>query len=94
MGSMRQRLKRLERRSEIAIPQRDGTVKRFPESALAEAYLNLMDRWRSGAMGGDTPPEHPLLEAARNSSDPTWAQSVWASDPEPLEPIPNMFEGG
>jgi len=51
----------------IAIPQTDGTVKRFPQSAGMDAFMNLMDR--SGA-GEDAPPEHPMIEAARNSSDP------------------------
>jgi len=32
--------------------------------------------------GEDAAPEHPLLEAARNSSDPLWSQSVYAEDPD------------
>lgn len=67
---LRDKLRKLERAAQeemIAIPQTDGTVKRFPQSAGMDAFMNLMDR--SGA-GEDAPPEHPMIEAARNSSDP------------------------
>jgi hypothetical protein len=77
---LRDRLRRLQRVHEkqmIAIPQLDGSVKRFPESALADAFSNSMERLGAGE---DAPPEHPLLEAARNSSDPKWAQSVYTSN--------------
>ena len=69
---MRGRVKRLQRLlacEYVTITQRDGSVKRFPESALADAFLNSMERLGAGE---DAPPEHPLLEAARNSSDPKW----------------------
>jgi hypothetical protein len=37
---------------------------------------------RMGA-GGDAPPEHPLIAAARNSSESKWANSIYAvEDPE------------
>ena len=75
---MRGRLRRLERASKeelISIPQQDGTVARFPRSAYKEAFLNALDR--RGA-GEDAPPRHPLLEAAANSSDPTWRNSFFA----------------
>jgi hypothetical protein len=43
--------------------------------------------------GEDAPPEHPLLEAARNSSDPLWSQSVYAEDPDEwIEPIEDLSE--
>jgi hypothetical protein len=48
---LRDRIKRLERATEgemIVIPQRDGTVRRFPASASADAYLNLCDRLGAG----------------------------------------------
>jgi hypothetical protein len=54
----------------IIIPQRDDTVARFPRSAGEGALVNLMDRL--GAWN-DTPPEHPLIAAARNSSEPEWS---------------------
>ncbi len=85
-------LKRLERdaREEmIEIPQLDGTVKRFPQSEGMDAFLNLMDRMGAGE---DAPPEHPLIAAARNSSDPKWANSFFAVEhpqrwTEPLEDL-------
>ncbi len=77
---LRDKLKRLEREAQggyIEIPQIDGTVARFPASASREAFKNLMDRMGAGE---DRPPEHPMLEAVRNSSDPEWAGSFLACD--------------
>ena len=74
----RDALRRLERRAEedmILIPQQDGTVARFPESALQEAFLCAMTRLRGGP---DVPPRHPLLEAARNSSDLRWRERYFS----------------
>ncbi len=80
---LRDRLRRLEREAEgemLIVPQRDGTVARFPASASEEAFINFMDRLGAGE---DAPPEHPLIAAARNSSDPKWSGSfVAAEDPE------------
>jgi hypothetical protein len=87
-------LKRLERdaREEmVEIPQQDGTVARFPMSALPEAFINSVER--AGA-GEDAPPEHPLSVAARNSSDPKWSGSFYAAG-EPGEwvrPIEDLSE--
>lgn len=78
--SSRGRLRRLERLLEgeaIVIPQRDGTVKKFPRPAGEEAFMNLMDRLGAG---GGAPPEHPLIAAARNSSDPAWSGSFFAAE--------------
>lgn len=92
--SFRDRLRRFERAAEeemIVIPQQDGTVKRFPEPAGMDAYLNLMDRLGAGE---DAPPEHPLIEAARNSSDREWSESFFAvGDPEEwVQPIEDLSE--
>jgi len=76
----REHLKRLEREAKgemISIPQRDGTVKTFPKYQLADAYLNVMARLGAGE---DAPPEHPLVAAARNSSDREWQQSIYSAD--------------
>jgi hypothetical protein len=82
-------IKRLEREARgemIAIPQKDGTVARFPGSDLAPAYLEALDR----AVGSSDPEEpwHPLCAAARNSSDPAWRNSFyvteWAESAEDL----------
>jgi hypothetical protein len=63
----------------IEIPQKDGTVRRFPQSAGMEAFMNLMDRLGAGE---DAPPEHPLIAAARNSSEPEWSESFYAAGGE------------
>ena len=91
---MRGRLRRLERAVEeevISIPQKDGTVRRFPQSAGLEAFTNLMDRLGAGE---EAPPEHPMIEASRTSSDPKWAESFYAAnDPgEGVKPIEDLSE--
>jgi hypothetical protein len=93
---LRSWIKRLERQSQeefIEIPQKDGTVVRFPASEGMEACMNLMDRLGAGE---DAPPEHPLIAAARNSSDPKWSQSFFASgagDPDEwVKPVKDLSE--
>jgi hypothetical protein len=92
--SIRDRLRRLERDAEgevVSIPQRDGTTARFPKAALRDSFLNLMARLGAGE---EAPPEHPLIEAVRNSSDEEWSGTVWeAGDPDEwTEPIPDLSE--
>ena len=71
------RLERAAQEREIVIPQTDGTVKRFPQSAGLEAFMALMD-------GRD----HPLAKAARNSSEPKWSGSFYNAFPmEELEDL-------
>jgi hypothetical protein len=79
---LRGRLKRLERdaREEImVIPQQDGMERHFPRSAGMEAFVNLVDRMGAGE---EAPPEYPLLAAARNSSEPKWSRSFYATSSE------------
>ena len=88
----RDKLKRLERLAEeemVSIPQQDGTVAKFPQSASADAVLNFFDRLGAGE---DAPPEHPLLAAARNSSDPWWRNSFYAVDQDVAAPIEDLSE--
>lgn len=92
--SLRDRLRRLEKAAEgdvITIPLRDGGVARFPAAAGMEAFSNMMERLGAGE---DAPPEHPLIEAARNSSEPKWSKSFFAvNDPTKwTEPIPDLSE--
>ena len=87
---MRDEVRRLKRDAEgnvVTIPQRDGTVRRFPEHALKDAYINVCDRMGAG---DDAPPEHPLIEAARNSSDPQWSSSVYVVDGDLTAPIEDL----
>lgn len=77
---MRGRLRRLERISEghvVVIPQVDGTVRRFAEHVLTDAFKNLMERMGAGE---DAPPEHPLIEAVRSSSDQKWFGTFYNLD--------------
>ncbi len=71
---MRGRLRRLERLAQgnvVSIPQPGGPPARFPESQLADAFVNACRRGR-----GEDLEEHPLSSAARNSPDPGWRDSV------------------
>jgi hypothetical protein len=91
---LRDKLKRLERAAEgkmLVIPQKDGTVKKFPASEGMEAFMNFMDRLGAGE---DAPPEHPLIAAARNSSDPKWSQSFFAMNDSDdwIKPIEDLSE--
>jgi hypothetical protein len=90
---LRGRLRKLERDAEeemIVIPQRDGTVKRFPSSAGMDAFMNLMDRLGAGE---DAPPEHPLIEAARHSSEREWSESFFAmNDVGWTDPVEDLSE--
>jgi hypothetical protein len=91
---LRGRLKRAERAARgemIEVLQHDGTVKRFPLSEVREAYLNWFDRLGAG---DDAPPEHPMLVAVRNTSDPEWQKSIYyVGDPDAhTRPIPDLSE--
>jgi hypothetical protein len=91
---LRGRLKRLEKESReefIEIPQRDGPPKVFTEQDMEDAFVNLFNR--AGA-GEDAPPEHPVLEAVRDSSDPQWRNSFYyVEHPEKhTEPVEDLSE--
>ncbi len=91
---LKERLRRLEERAEgevIVIPQRHGRAARFPKEATKEVFVNLMDRLGAGE---EAPPEHPLIEAARNSSDPRWLHSFFVvEDPDKwIKPVPDLSE--
>ncbi len=68
---MRSRIKRLEGDAEglyyVSIPQNDGTVKRFSQSAFLEAWSTSVKR-----LCGEDVPEHPMSAAFRNSLDPNF----------------------
>jgi hypothetical protein len=72
----------------MTIPQRDGTVKRFPERDLRPAFANALDR--SLGRSGPDEPEHPVCVAARNSSDPKWRDSFFVV--EWAEPVEDLSE--
>ena len=83
-GGPWERLRHLEAAAEaemIAIPQCDGTVARFPTEVAMEALLALLD-------GRD----HPLAEAARNSSEPNWQASFYNAFPIDKSKVPGLSE--
>jgi hypothetical protein len=92
--ALRDRLRRLEREARgdmVAIPQRDGTVRRFPKSALSVAFLEDFDR-SLGRMDPDTP-VHPLITAIANSDDPAWARSFVGDGEGSPKAVEDLSEG-
>ena len=73
IGDRVRKLERVSKRDTVHIPQEDGTVKTFPESALQAAFLTEVDRIR-----GEDVPEHPLTKAVSTSSDPSWSNSIYS----------------
>jgi hypothetical protein len=74
---LRGRLRRLEKEAEgemVFVPQKDGTAKRFPQSALQEAFMTNIKRLR-----GEDVPHHPLGVAAAESPDPGWSRSLYSA---------------
>ena len=70
--ALRGPLKRLAREAEqemIAIPQQDGTVKRFHRDAFMDCFVHEMKRGRRHHFGEDAGPAHPMVEALRKVSD-------------------------
>jgi hypothetical protein len=93
---LRGRLQRLEREARkelIEIPQRDGTVKRFPQSALMGAFLYLV----KVAAGGASQLEEPeIFGALRNAREPAqkWMGAFYfdPADIPAAEPVPDLSE--
>ena len=74
---LRDRLRRLKRVAEgemVFVPQKDGTAKRFPQSALQESFSTNMKRLR-----GEDVPHHPLGVAAAQSPNPEWSRSLYSA---------------
>ena len=72
----------------VAISQPGGPPARFPESQLADAFLNAYHR----TLGEDLT-EHPLSAAARNSTDAKWRDSVVAGVEVVPPPPEDLSEG-
>jgi hypothetical protein len=90
LRAMLRKLERDTREEMIVILQQDGKIKRFPMSAGKEAFKNAWDRLGTGE---NAPPEHPLVVAARNSSDPGWSSSFYAANDENwTDPIKDLSE--
>jgi hypothetical protein len=65
---LREKLKLQERRADTAsvvVPQADGSVKKFPESAAMDAFLSMSERGKAHCHGEELPPVHPLIVALR-----------------------------
>jgi hypothetical protein len=74
MGRLRSRLEREAEGEMVAGPKKDGTAKRFPQSAPQESFVTNMKRLR-----GEGVPHHPLGVAAAESPDPEWSRSFYSA---------------
>jgi hypothetical protein len=86
------KLKKLEQRSKastIVIPQEHGPPTEFPSHAGLDAFMNFIERMGAGE---DAPPEHPLITAAKNSTDPKWRGSFFAVNDDLTAPIEDLSE--
>lgn len=69
--SLRRRIRRAEKTAHvdmIAVPQPDGSVKRFHPDALVDALVSSWGRIRASVDGEPLPDPHPLLDALYNAS--------------------------
>jgi hypothetical protein len=90
------RLKRLERdarKEMIEIPQRDGTIRRFPQSALMGAFLYMVEV----AVGDASVTEElEIFGALRNACEPAqkWMGKFYfdPADVPAAEPVPDLSE--
>jgi hypothetical protein len=85
--SLRRTLLRLKRQADgpmVVIPQPDGPSRIFPQRDLAVGYLVALRRMK----GEDV--DHPLCEAARNSSAEHWSTGLYAE--EPIEGLEDLSE--
>jgi len=88
--ALKDRVKRLEREAgggTVSIPSEDGTARRFPATALQEAFLVNLKRLR-----GENVPPHPLSVAASESPDPAWSQSAYSADVPIVTPPEDLSE--
>jgi hypothetical protein len=72
MGNLRGRLRKLERGMDetlVAVEHEDGTTSRFPEAALADAFVHEMNRMRRHHDGDDPGPAHPVIVALRTATN-------------------------
>ena len=77
----RDKIKKLERLAErdvIEIPQKAGSVARFPQSAYKEAFLRNIAILRARANREEPPEPHPLSLAVRDAAHrESWHDSVF-----------------
>ncbi len=71
----------------IVVPQPDGTVRRFPKSAVADAYVSNLRR----ACGEDIP-EHPYTTAAKLSGRPQDYLGTLVGPDEVAEPPEDLSD--
>jgi hypothetical protein len=95
MGRIRSWIRKLEKDSQddqITIPQKDGTVARFPPEAEPEAFTHEANRMRAIYRGEDPGEAHPLTVAKRNAKRPGEFGAVFDADRQPRGVQPKATE--
>ena len=94
MGRMRKWIAKLERQAQgrqTVIPQKDGTVRRYSMSELAQAYVQCFDMGSPGVIEEDTAGGRALLEAMENAAYPQrWYQTYF--DAASIGDVPDLSE--
>jgi len=75
------RLERATRDDQLSIPQKDGTVAKFPMGTAEHAFLHEANRLRAIHRGEDPGEAHELTEAKRNAMHPQ--EYVFDADLQP-----------
>ena len=92
--SLRHWLKRLEREAQgnkVAIPQKDGSVRRFSVAEMGEAYCQCIDMRSPGVSAEETALGAYLLEALDNAAYPQrWHQTY--RDVAEIGDVPDLSE--
>ena len=93
--SLKSRFRRLERAYRgdmISIEQKDGTVKRFPRSALEEAFLRNLEFLDAAAEGREPPPLTEFQMALMNAAQrEVWHETFFDFHEHP-GPVPDLSE--
>ena len=92
--SLRHWLKRLEREAQgnkVAIPQKDGSVRRFSAAEMGEAYVQCFDMGSPRVSAEETALGASLLEALENAAYPQqWHQTYF--DAASIGDVPDLSE--
>jgi hypothetical protein len=72
MGGLRGRMRRLERELDaemILVEHEDGTISRFQEDTVRDAFLHEIDRGRRHHFGEEPGDAHPFVVALRTATN-------------------------
>ena len=83
MRSWVKKLERANQSEQLVIPQKDGTVAKFPQEAVPQAFTHEASRMRAIYRGEDPGEAHPLTAAKRNARHPGEFGTIFDADRQP-----------